>query len=705
MAPKVKKWLFNPIFGAGSEGHEDRRGRHPTARAGGGDGGADAIAEPERAADYADKNEEDAVEDFNAPTRWWVYSTLFPLIAGTFGPMASAFNICAVAVDWRIYVDATSTESEGAHIPDPKWLVGINAVSLAIALISNISLLSHMTGRMRFSIAAPITIIGWYISGFIDIALVCAAQTHLPLPDATATYSQAYYYGCFAGAIYVLLSMMLTFTAFGVFIGHYSNSFKLTMSQRSLMLQTMLYLGYLLAAAAVYTKIEGWNFLDSVYYINVTLFTIGFGDFSPKTHLGRSLYLPMSIGGILFVGLIIANIRTLVLESAGRKISTRMVEKARFKALSSGNPSSGIIKLRGIHTRHINGATELERREQEYQIMREVHKQAAQDNRLMSLIVSASCFFILWLVGAVVFWQSEMSLGGQNWSYFEALYFTYTSLLTIGYGDFYPQTNSGKPSFVFWSLLALPTLTVLIGTIGDAMSDFVSWATDLIGTHTSKIKKAIEGMKDAKNRKQLLKEAMQDDKESPNDFTAIQAHKDDGFDSMAQAEALNAVDNLLPDGDNVRKIRDKEDADAAAYHYRPYIIMREMKNVVEHLDSSPPRQYTFAEWTWLLRLLGEDESLPDGHRRPGHPHNAHKEIAPPLRDGEHQAWSWMGQESPLMTFEDEPKWVMKKLMIVLEKELKKRGDVEMVQHLEKRYGDESSTEKGTPLSGTSTNKS
>lgn len=600
--------------------------------------------------------------------------------------MASAFNICAVAIDWRIHVLPSSSESEGPHISDPTWLVAINAISLAIALLSNLALLAQMTGWVRFSIASPFTIIGWYVSGFIDIALVIAAKSHLPLPaDSMATYSQAYYYACFAGAIYILLSIMLSATAYGVFIGHYSNEFKLTLSQRSLMLQTMLYLGYLLAAGAVYSRIESWNYLDSVYYINVTLFTVGFGDISPQTHLGRSLYFPMSIGGILFVGLIIANIRSLVVESASRKISTRMVEKARYKSLRAGDPSNGILKLRGIHGRRIDGRTELERRGQEFGIMREIKAQAAHDNRIISLTISGICFFILWLVGAVVFWQAEMAVGGQNWTYFEALYFTWTALLTIGYGDYYPQTNSAKPAFVFWSLLALPTLTVLIGSVGDAMSDFVASSTTWLSEHTSKATSAVKKMKDGKDGKDKLKKALRDDEE-PKDFTTTQAHRDDNFDTLAQAEAFDAIGNLVPDNEIAREIRDRADAKAAGYLYRPYIIMKEMKNVVEHLESSPPRQYTFAEWTWLLKLMGEDESRPEGHRRPGHPRDEDEEIAAPMRTQKHHTWSWMGQESPLMATEDEPKWVLKRLMLVLEKELKERGDKRMVEHFEKRNG-------------------
>lgn len=37
----------------------------------------------------------------------------------------------------------------------------VNAIQLAVALVSNAFLLLNMTKRIRFSIAQPITIIGW----------------------------------------------------------------------------------------------------------------------------------------------------------------------------------------------------------------------------------------------------------------------------------------------------------------------------------------------------------------------------------------------------------------------------------------------------------------------------------------------------------------------------------------------------------------
>ncbi|KAI7011185.1 voltage-gated potassium channel, partial [Hortaea werneckii] len=385
---KVKKWLFLPFLGGGSDrdrGQRRDRSRSRSRRPSRPENGA--LVKHESADAFANKGEEELVQDYNAPIRWYMLATLFPLIAGTFGPMASMFNICAIAIPWRLIVDPDSPQSQGEHINDPRWLVAVNIVSLFIAILANVALLGQMTNGLRFNVASPVTIVGWYISGFIDIALAAVAPSQVPLPadNALATYSQAYYYCIFSGAIYVLLSIMLSCTAWGVWIGNYSSEFKLSLAQRSLMLQTILFLAYVLAAGGVYARVEGWDFLNSVYYIIVTLFTIGFGDFSPETHTGRSLYFPMSVGGIIFVGLIIANIRSLVLESTSVKVSTRLVERMRYKSIKAGSPEDGIVKVRGVLHRDTNAPTELARREKEFEVMREIQAAAAHNNRMIAL--------------------------------------------------------------------------------------------------------------------------------------------------------------------------------------------------------------------------------------------------------------------------------------------------------------------------------
>ena len=156
-----------------------------------------------------------------------------------------------------------------------------------------------MARRVRFSIAQPITIIGWYLSSFALIGLcACARGPLIVEPRDDHAFTQAFYYAIFSAGLYFLVATLMLVSVIGAYRGHYDKQFQLTMSQRTLMLQTISFLVYLMAGAAVYSHIEGWAYLDAVYWADFTLLTVGIGDYSPQTHLGRGLLFPFAIGGI-----------------------------------------------------------------------------------------------------------------------------------------------------------------------------------------------------------------------------------------------------------------------------------------------------------------------------------------------------------------------------------------------------------------------
>lgn len=487
-------------------------------------------------------------------------------------------------------------------------------------------------------------------------------------------------------------------TVYGAYAGHYPKELKLSMSQRTLMLQTISYLTYLLCGATVYCNIEQWMFVDTVYWANYTLLTIGTGDYHPLTHLGRSLLFPYAIGGIIMLGLVIGSIRSLVLERGKKELGARMMEKKRQKVLEklerSKKSRSTLNPLSGNQSNSPTGMSERERREQEFNIMRHIQEAASTRRKWTSLLISALAWLFLWLIGAVVFWKAEEN---QDWSYFVSIYFSYVSLLTIGYGDFSPQSNSGKAFFVFWSLLAIPTLTVLISNMGNTVVKMIRDLTLWFGEIT--VLPEEKGMKQRlKKGSEKLKGGIFSGDEKPieetpggvglaegnRDMEKGEGHKKLGKNAEAAGDKLPGEfeEGELEEAKEDERKGDKIGEDIHLYHY---LLVKEIRKVMQDANQIPPRKYSFSEWAWFLRLMGEDEDSSKFHRKAPVKEDRKDTDGPQVGEavndindkeevGEENKWSWLGARSPLMGETAEAEWVLERLTLTLERELKKRRD-------------------------------
>jgi voltage-gated potassium channel len=80
---------------------------------------------------------------------------------------------------------------------------------------------------------------------------------------------------------------------------------------RALAVVVLLLIG---AGMLFYHHIEGWSFIDSYYFTVVTLTTVGYGDLTPATDLGKlftTLYLFVGIGVLLaFISAIAQEVQT-----------------------------------------------------------------------------------------------------------------------------------------------------------------------------------------------------------------------------------------------------------------------------------------------------------------------------------------------------------------------------------------------------------
>ncbi len=60
----------------------------------------------------------------------------------------------------------------------------------------------------------------------------------------------------------------------------------------------IIFLILLLGGSCIYSYVEGWKYLDSVYFTVVTVTTVGYGDFAPQTDIGKIFTIFFSFFGI-----------------------------------------------------------------------------------------------------------------------------------------------------------------------------------------------------------------------------------------------------------------------------------------------------------------------------------------------------------------------------------------------------------------------
>ena len=63
-------------------------------------------------------------------------------------------------------------------------------------------------------------------------------------------------------------------------------------------LAIIVFLILLFGGTSIYSYVEGWNYLDSLYFTVITITTIGYGDLIPKTNIGKIFTIFFSFLGI-----------------------------------------------------------------------------------------------------------------------------------------------------------------------------------------------------------------------------------------------------------------------------------------------------------------------------------------------------------------------------------------------------------------------
>lgn len=488
----------------------------------------------------------------------------------------------------------------------------------------------------------------------------------------------------------------------GYFLGHYPQHFELSEEQRNLILQTMMFFIWLAGGAGIFARVSGWTFVDALYFCDVTILTVGFGDLHPVNDLGRGLVFPYSVGGIIILGLMVSSIRQFAKELSRDNVVRSHVERRRVrtmersvttsfelavrqtalnKAIKQGSRptisepfgpkarsvtfepkkversgsqrrltsesrsntfSSGMKRLRRVGSS--NPKLVLMREEKDrFDAMRDIQRSTASFKRYYALAMSVIAFGSLWCLGAVGFWQAEQKT--QGLTYFEALYFCYVSLLTIGYGDLSPTSNAGKPFFIVWSLLAVPTMTILISDMGDTVIASFKRGTFTIADWTVLPKAGL--------RRAFLEKYPWLLRWLQNRATKAAATK-----RLAEGFPTGPVDEDIanPTPPTLEDVAGLNKLDEHAIARKLALAIREVAN---DLRADPPRNYTYEEWaefTHLIRFSRMQKS----------------ELEKEEDELGLIEWDWIGEDSPMLAHGSESEWVLDRLCESLDRYMRKQ---------------------------------
>lgn len=491
----------------------------------------------------------------------------------------------------------------------------------------------------------------------------------------------------------------------GYFLGQYAPDFLLTESQRTLIIQTMLFFVWLAGGAAVFSKIESaygardagftWSYVNSLYFCDVTILTVGFGDLYPTSNVGRGIVFPYSIGGIIMLGLVISSISKFAKELGSENVVRRHREKIRVRtkvraaAVQSPIASAALSRTdrRAIisapfnptnvsRTRISKAADESEgvridrarlteplktiekvsnwarpqrrfsrrpkllllREEKDrFDAMRQIQISTRRFKSWYRLFLSITAFGILWCVGAAVFWQAEKNTRGLT--YFEALYFCYISLLTIGYGDLAPISNAGRPFFVFWSLISVPTMTVLIGDLGDTVIEKFRSSASGLADFTVLPQKGIWQNVIDRNPWML-------------DWLQRRRRK--------RHNAENGSESGLPVGPDVTETSPTIDELAdenPSFQELAKRLTKVIRRTANDVKEKRKHHYSYEEWvefTQLIRFTAND--------------------AERYADDGMIEWDWIGKHSPMMANQSEAEYVLDRLCESMHRYVKRMDD-------------------------------
>jgi potassium channel subfamily K, other eukaryote len=503
----------------------------------------------------------------------------------------------------------------------------------------------HHLNIFPFGILEYVTLIGLTFPAIImSISLILARSLKQEyLPGSQGPPSQSFFYAIIAAVLYALAAVSFLLH----FVGKARKLYPREpngATTATVFHQTTGLMVHLLLGAVVYANIEGWTYLNALYWADFTVLTIGIGgDFTPKTALGRALLLPYALGGIIFTALLVNSIRMLV-ERGRTRLRSHLREKLRVRTIRSVNDAQQAGTLDTC-------CYTWQASEEAFELARKVSKKAETQAKLISFWLSFIAGVGFFLAGAGIFTKTEQE---QQWSYGISLYFAYITILTIGYGDYQPQSEAGRPFFVVWTLLAVPVLTVLIsnsvdtahGSFGRLVSRCVDRTQRLWRRAVSGAEKPLDKAKLSENTR--CEAAITSEYTSSTEKVHPRIESGESSDRGTAKKGLGVEKGLMT---------------------QRYMLTQQLLWIIPQITAKSQERFSFEEWSSYLPFLTRNQGYGLNGKQPAREQSWQDDSPDLISANAHRQLSigidWLSRDSPIFA-ENEAQWMSQKLAGMLE---------------------------------------
>lgn len=374
---------------------------------------------------------------------WLVVSSYFPLISACMAPISNLISLVCLIEKWGM------VEGTNARL-DNREILGLNVVSFIFGIYGNMSLVLNFSERMHYMTSQLASISCWFIAGSLLLAAIILATVRMNGLEQEVELTEGFFFAAFTVFFYYACAIIQSINFLGYTMKKYPPVFNLSRRQRSLMIYIVIFTIWEVVGTI------GMNFLlgkisygTSLYFCTVSILTIGYGDILPDSPGAKAFDMVFCFVGVILVGLIIAMIRQVVLTSAAPCIFWHRIELGRQKLLKKLEKDN--IELTP---------------EEAFEHMRRIRRQVKFRQANYSFLIIITVFIVFWLIGAFVFNVIE------DWGYFNAVYYCFVTLLTIGYGDYAPTSPLARSVFVVWAFFAVPLMAVLISNASDTVFEW-----------------------------------------------------------------------------------------------------------------------------------------------------------------------------------------------------------------------------------------